>query len=133
MAIQVDRLDHLRDLYGSQAKGEILHRVIQLTHAQSRVSDAVGISGDRILVLLPHTDEDGARLIAERLLAKVESVQFEVQGRLMNVTVSIGIGTCLEGESIFYDAVVKQAEDAMLRVYSSVWQCCGMPALPDRR
>ena len=114
LAVQIDRLEHLRDLYGSGARELILGQVMRIVQGQTRVCDAMGRSGDRMVVVLPHTDAEGARVIGERLLKKVQSLSFEVAQRSLEVTVSVGISSYTDPDMIFFDALLKDAEQAVL-------------------
>lgn len=113
MAVQVDRLDHLRDLYGSKAREMILSKVLKVVQGQSRASDAVGWTGDRIVVVLPHTDVDGARVVADRIRRKVGELPFEVNDRHLEVTISLGLAAFTDPDTIFFDALLKDAEKAL--------------------
>ena len=114
LAVQVDRLEHLRDLYGSAARDLILKKVIQTVQGQSRVCDILGRSGDRMIVVLPHTDAEGATVIGERMLRKVQGLSFEVAQRSMGVTISVGVSSFTDPDMIFFDALLKDAELASL-------------------
>ena len=46
LMISVDRLGHLRDLYGYEAKEEIIDEVVALLKAQTRSSDFLGRMAD---------------------------------------------------------------------------------------
>jgi diguanylate cyclase (GGDEF)-like protein len=115
LAMQVDRLEHLRDLYGMQARRLIVDQVVASVRAQCRLSDSMGLVGDRVVLILPHTDQPGAEVVGERLSRQVAGLAFEVQGREIALTVSVGIASCEPG-AIFYDAVLKNAEKVLAEV-----------------
>src|SRR6188472_3551110 len=78
LVIGVDRLGHLRDLYGYDAKEAILDEVARLLQAETRTCDFLGrMLDDRLLAVVPHTDVDGARILAQRLLGGVRALKFE--------------------------------------------------------
>lgn len=92
MLISVDRLGSLHDLYGFESKREILRGVIDLFRSILRSSDYLGcLSDDRIVALFPHTDRQGAGAVAQRLLRAARDMQFESDGRLIRISLSIGV------------------------------------------
>ncbi len=119
LTLQVDRLDHLRDLYGVAAKREILESVVKLVQGQTRTSDAVASYADRVTLLLPHTDNEGANIIGARLMQKAGELAFRAGDRELAITVSVGIATFSERGSIFYDSVLKNAEQALARIVAA--------------
>lgn len=114
MMIAVDRLGHLRDLYGYEAKEEILASVVSLLKAETRGSDFLGrMADDRLLAVIPHTPPEGAEVLAGRLLSGVSRIDFSSEGRTIQVTLSIGSSNNEAGETLFFDAMLLAAEDAL--------------------
>jgi diguanylate cyclase (GGDEF)-like protein len=114
MIVAVDRLGHLRDLYGYDAKEEILERVIQLLKGQTRSSDFLGrMADDRLLAVVPHTDAAGAQAMAERILAAIQNLDFASEGRTIRVGVSIGIAHAGTEGTLFYESMLQSAADAL--------------------
>ena len=114
MMIAVDRLGHLRDLYGYEAKEEILSSVVSLLKAETRGSDFLGrMADDRLLAVIPHTPLEGAVVLAGRLLEGVSLIDFSSEGRTIQVTLSIGSSSNEGGETLFFDAMLLAAEDAL--------------------
>jgi diguanylate cyclase (GGDEF)-like protein len=59
-----------------------------------RGTDAMArYGGDEFLVLLPETHAEGARLVAERLRAAVESATLDLGGKPFATSVSVGVAT----------------------------------------
>ena len=112
--ISVDRLGHLRDVYGYDSKEAILAEVARLLRAETRTCDFLGrLMDDRLLAVVPHTDSNGARILAERLLAGVRQLHFASEGQGLKVTASIG-GSCLkDGSTMFFDTLLGAAEGAL--------------------
>ena len=82
MLIAVDRLGHLRDLYGFDAKEEILEGVVGLLKAGTRSSDFLGrMADDRLLAVVPHTDAAGAQVLAQRLVEGARALSFAADDR----------------------------------------------------
>ena len=55
LMIAVDRLGHLRDMYGYDSKEEIVDTMIRLLKTETRSSDFLGrMADDRLLAVIPH-------------------------------------------------------------------------------
>jgi diguanylate cyclase (GGDEF)-like protein len=120
MMIAVDRLGHLRDLYGYEAKEEILGAVVKLLMRETRSSDFLGrMADDRLLAVVPHTGRMGGESLAIRLLAQARDLEFESDGRTIGVTLSIGSSNNEGGATLFFDAMLQASEHALHRAQQS--------------
>ncbi len=114
MMLAVDRLGHLRDLYGYEAKEEILEGVVGLLKTATRSSDFLGrMADDRLLAVVPHTNPEAAELMARRLLEGVRALNFQSDGRAIQVTLAIGASHNSGGTALFFDAMLGAAQDAL--------------------
>lgn len=114
MMIAIDRLGHLRDLYGFDSKEEILEAVVELLKSSTRSSDFLGrMADDRLLAVVPHTPPEGADVLANRLLEGVRQLEFSADGRAIQITLSIGASHNSGGSTLFFDAMLAAAEDAL--------------------
>ncbi len=119
LALQVDRLENLRDIHGVAAKSRVLATVAALVRAQTRMSDSVGLNGDRIIVVLPHTPSEETRAVAERLVRMAAKLVIPFEGQQHRVTLSAGAATSFDKDSIFFDSVLKSAESILATVVGS--------------
>ena len=79
----------------------------------SRASDVVArTGGDEFLLILPHTDLDGARVLAERLRQDIADRPLVVNQQRIPVTVSVGVAGAV-GETDL-DKLSHEANRAML-------------------
>lgn len=114
MMIEVDRLGYLRDLYGYDLKEAVLDDVVTLLQQETRTCDYLGRQvDDRLMAVMPHTDDAGARSAAERLLRSVRELAFEVDGRTLQITITIGSACFRDGNALFFDQLVDGAEAAL--------------------
>ncbi len=114
LLIGVDRLGQLRDLYGYDSKEAIVDEIIALLRQETRTCDFLGrMMNDRLLAVVPHTGAEGARVLAERLLAGVRGLHFESDGRQIPITIAIGAAHNAEGKTLFFDDIVSAAEGAL--------------------
>ncbi len=110
---QIDRLDHLKDIYGYKIRDQIEERVVSIVHQLSRSSDFLGKVGERMVVILPHSDAEGVRVLMTRVQERLRDFAFEVDGRPVQVSLSVGIATYQRQNTLFFDAVLKNAESAL--------------------
>lgn len=113
---RIDRIDQLTDLYGAESRSLLMEELARLFHARSRSTDIVGrLSEDRLLWVLPHTDLDGARLAAERFREAVETIELRSGRRSIHVGISIGLSCYVSRNTLFFDSVLVQAQEALVR------------------
>jgi diguanylate cyclase (GGDEF)-like protein len=99
-----------------EVTGAISDSIVQMIQASTRLSDFLGTVGERFLLVMPHTDSKGAMTTANRMRKKLADMDFDVSGKLIKVTLSIGVADNSDEESIFYDAILKHAEAALQNV-----------------
>lgn len=122
LMIAVDRLGHLRDMYGYEAKEEIIDSIVGLLKGATRSSDFLGrMADDRLLAVVPHTGAQGVRAMCARLLAATQDITFASNERTIPISISIGAsydgsedGPSPKGErTMFFDSMIQNAEDAL--------------------
>jgi diguanylate cyclase (GGDEF)-like protein len=114
MRIAVDRLDQLHDLYGIDAKDEILRAVTQCLRDSMRDSDHLGMtSDDRFLAVFPHTTAETGQLLAKRLIASARKMRFDRDGRLLRISLSIGIANNKDAAASTFEVVLAVADDGL--------------------
>jgi diguanylate cyclase (GGDEF)-like protein len=87
--IDVDHFKSVNDRYGHAVGDRVLRRIADLLVTATRQNDVVArIGGEEFAVLLPHTDEETATDVAERVRAAVALHTSDPQ-----VTVSIGVAS----------------------------------------
>jgi len=92
LCVAVDRLGHLRDLYGTAAGTRIQDSLHAIVERSTRGIDFPrGAIDDTLVTLLPHTLPDAAETIARRLLEAGRSIELECDGRRVALTISIGV------------------------------------------
>jgi diguanylate cyclase (GGDEF)-like protein len=94
MMIDADNLKEINDQYGHQAGDKLILAVATAIADCLRATDIVcRYGGDEFVAVLPKLDTDKAWELGERLRKAVANTSFDVEGRRISATVSIGIAT----------------------------------------
>lgn len=118
MFLDLDHFKNINDTLGHSIGDQLLMEVARRLKAVLREEDTLSrLGGDEFILLLPDTNQEGARRVALKLIANVaQSCQIE-QFELIN-TVSIGIAMYpQDGED--FETLSKNADTAMYRVKRS--------------
>ena len=92
--IDVDRCKNFNDQYGHLTGDRILREISRIIKAGTREIDFVGrYGGEEFCVVLPDTDSEAARLVAERIRIAAEKTAIQAYDHTVHVTISIGMAT----------------------------------------
>jgi diguanylate cyclase (GGDEF)-like protein len=107
LLLDIDFFKVFNDERGHQAGDEVLRGVAQvLRDSVHRAADVVArYGGEEFVVLLPETDREHAREMAESLRAHIEG--------LGTVTASIGVATVMASREGAAEELVKRADEAL--------------------
>ncbi len=90
--IDIDKFRVANEKFGQQAGDRVLVQFAELLRREERTVDVVArAGGDEFAVLLPETGSAGARLLAERVLRRVQNAAFGEAESPIPITVSIGL------------------------------------------
>jgi diguanylate cyclase (GGDEF)-like protein len=114
LAFDIDRFKSVNDTWGHAAGDAALCAVVDSAQETLRTSDVLArMGGEEFSALLPETDLEGSRRIAERLRVGIEKLELHHEGAVFSVTVSIGLALFKPGATI--DDVMKRADDALYK------------------
>lgn len=108
LMFDLDRFKQINDELGHAAGDEALRHVAELLSDNLRGSDTVArdvdpmvarLGGDEFVALLPEADAAGAEAAAERLATVVGETPLMIDGRAVELRVSIGVAT-FDGDGI---------------------------------
>jgi len=120
MMIDIDYFKKYNDTYGHSEGDACLKKVAEaLSETLLRPDDfAARYGGEEFTVVLPYTDENGARYVAEKILESVRelNIPHEKNEAADHVTISVGLTTCNAEYTQDGGAFIKQADKAL---YSS--------------
>jgi polar amino acid transport system substrate-binding protein len=122
--IDIDNFKYINDTFGHQAGDLVLISFAEILKSTTRTVDIVArYGGDEFIVLMPNTDYEGAKIMADRIAIKLEEADSFKQyiKELKKYPISIdqkyrlagsyGIAVYMAGESI--DDMIKRADKAL--------------------
>ena len=115
----IDYFKKYNDSYGHLAGDECLKQVAEgIKNAVQRVSDvAARYGGEEFAVILPNTDSDGAKAIAQAIKDRIleSAIPHKSSDVKKIVTMSLGIATVIPTDSSDTDDFIVQADDALYK------------------
>jgi len=116
LMVDLDRFKKINDTYGHPRGDAVLKETAQIMLDVMRKVDLVArYGGEEFVVIMPHTDLDGAVKAAERVRTAVEGKHFEGLPGAGEITVSIGVTSLVEGVKTDVDDLIKMADEALYR------------------
>jgi sigma-B regulation protein RsbU (phosphoserine phosphatase) len=119
LLFDVDYFKRYNDYYGHQSGDECLTKIAQaVQQVVYRPADLVArYGGEEFVVILPHTDNQGAIAVAEKIHAAIENLAIPHQASEVSntVTISLGITTMIPTSELSASALIKQADQALYR------------------
>jgi diguanylate cyclase (GGDEF)-like protein len=113
LAIDADRFKLINDTYGHEMGDKVLIGLAQSFQHGIRDGDyCARWGGEEFLALLPGADLRTAKLVADRLLNTVRSLEINCADAVISPRVSIGLAQLAEGER--YVEVYRRADAALL-------------------
>ena len=110
----LDGFKKVNDSYGHVAGDQVLIEVARRMRNCLRSYDAIGrYGGEEFLVVLPNSDESQALLLAERIRLAVSSEPFRFHHVDLSVTVSQGVATWNDPDSIPIERLIQAADRAL--------------------
>nr|CRH04637.1 putative Response regulator receiver modulated diguanylate cyclase [Candidatus Magnetococcus massalia] len=116
--VDVDHFKQFNDHYGHQAGDDCLRTVAHaMEQSLKRVTDLLArYGGEEFVVLMPGTDEEGAKQVGEALLKVVAELQIpHAYSSIAEqvVTISVGMVSCMPDKLMHRDSLNKAADDAL--------------------
>ena len=92
MLFDIDHFKIFNDTYGHAIGDLVLKEVARAAQSAIRASDVLArYGGEEFVVLMPQTNTAGSMLGAERVRAAVEAMAIPHEGKVLRVTISIGV------------------------------------------
>lgn len=111
--VDLDHFKNINDTYGHPCGDVCLRKVSETLRRELQPGDLLGrYGGEEFLVLLPGRSGDAARQIGEQIRAAVEREDIDCNGRIVKMTVSVGVATRLDREDA-PNPTVERADKAL--------------------
>ena len=112
--IDIDHFKKYNDHYGHQGGDECLRLVARIIQTSIRITDlAARYGGEEFCIVMPSTDTDGARLVAERVCKAVSDLTEPHAGTDTGiVTISVGLTAAVPTAGL-PDQLIKIADQAL--------------------
>lgn len=110
--VDIDHFKKINDTYGHFCGDFVLSEVASFMKKNLRKGDVLARwGGEEFLILLPDTDINGARIMAENIRKAIANKQFHLAGESFSVTMTFGLAQHEIDRSI--EDSLKQADNAL--------------------
>ena len=119
--LDIDKFKNVNDTYGHKVGDDVIISLASILQAQSRKSDIVcRWGGEEFVILFPHTNLEGASVIAQEIRVTVENSLLQVEdNKELKFTVSIGISVVDIENDLNIEASINRADEALYEAKES--------------
>jgi len=113
--LDLDHFKQVNDVHGHPVGDEVLRRFADAARQRLRAADALGrTGGEEFGLVLPGTDEAGARRLVEEVRHAVEALEVRgADGRPLRITVSAGVAVADGHSEVSADRLYGWADQAL--------------------
>jgi diguanylate cyclase (GGDEF)-like protein len=112
--IDIDKFKDINDTYGHYCGDIVLKGVADIIRKNLRKYDYVARwGGEEFLTVLPETDLDGAKIVAERFRRKVAQMKIEFSDTIIGVTITLGVA--LYDQKLGVDRSIQLSDHALYK------------------
>lgn len=112
--LDLDHFKRVNDTLGHQAGDEVLKAASGVIARQVRASDiAIRYGGEEMMIFLPGSNVNGARLVAERIRCAIAAYNTRDISPTLKMSVSIGVAQRLKEETL--SELTRRADEALYR------------------
>ncbi|MHB9155347.1 MAG: GGDEF domain-containing protein [Endomicrobiales bacterium] len=113
LMLDIDHFKNFNDAFGHQAGDTVLTTVTRLIQDNIRSIDVASrYGGEEVAIILPGTDIEGAKIIAERIRQNIQVQEFRFNQQATRITVSIGL-VCYPIDTTIKSDLVRKADQAL--------------------
>ncbi|HDS17316.1 MAG TPA: GGDEF domain-containing protein [Proteobacteria bacterium] len=114
LLLDIDHFKQVNDTYGHRTGDGVLRILCELMSKEIREIDVLArYGGEEFALILPHTPYESALEVAERIRRKVQASRFTFKGKPFAVTISLGVGSLREGDTL--ESYVEKVDQALYR------------------
>lgn len=114
LMVDLDHFKSVNDTYGHMAGDMVLEKVARIFESTFRSTDFIArYGGEEFVILLPHTKEEHAEMLAERIREKIEATEMSYEDKEFKVTASIGVSSVRPGSLEINNEIIRMADEAL--------------------
>ena len=114
LAIDVDHFKHINDEYGHLTGDEVIREVGALLRETARDVDVVArIGGEEFTILAPDSNDEGALILAERVMQAFRQHQFRSLPPERRITTSVGVAAAPARDDEVAKTLLARADEAL--------------------
>ncbi|CCO23129.1 GGDEF domain-containing protein [Maridesulfovibrio hydrothermalis] len=114
LMVDLDHFKLINDTYGHMAGDMVLEKVARLFESTFRSTDFIArYGGEEFVILLPHTNERHAHMLAKRVIKKIAATTMSYQDKSFSVTASIGVSSARPGSFEKNNEIIRKADEAL--------------------
>ncbi|WP_320171467.1 GGDEF domain-containing protein [Maridesulfovibrio sp.] len=114
LMVDLDFFKNINDTYGHMAGDMVLERVARLFECTFRSTDFIArYGGEEFVILLPHTTEDNAGMLAEKIRKIIAETTMTYNDKSFSVTASIGVTSIRPGSLDKDNEIISKADEAL--------------------
>jgi diguanylate cyclase (GGDEF)-like protein len=114
LLLDLDHFKRVNDTWGHPAGDAVLKNVATLLASTVRSTDLAGrLGGEEFIILLPGTSAAAARMLAEKVRARLEAKPTHFEKTVIRSTVSIGLAGTTAAEKLTFDTLYNDADKAL--------------------
>jgi diguanylate cyclase (GGDEF)-like protein len=114
LMLDIDHFKRINDTFGHPVGDVAIKALAQVCNKALRPHDILArYGGEEFILTLPHTDEEGARVVAERIRQAVEEIELATPTDPVRFTVSIGISIYKKDRP--FEQLVGRADEALYK------------------
>ncbi|MBF0117240.1 MAG: GGDEF domain-containing protein [Desulfobacterales bacterium] len=123
--LDIDHFKMINDKWGHPTGDRVIQAFAKAILKVSRSQDIIGrLGGEEFLAILPETDQNGAKVIADRIrkFIKESITTVSEDGSIIRFTVSIGIATIISSEESF-ESLLSRSDKGLYKAKESGRDC----------
>lgn len=114
LAIDVDHFKRINDEFGHLTGDEVIREVGRLLRETAREADVVArFGGEEFTILAPESNDEGALILAERVMAAFRSHRFKSLPPDIRITVSLGVSASFAHDDEVAKTLLARADEAL--------------------
>lgn len=114
LAIDVDHFKHINDEYGHLTGDEVIREVGALLRETARDVDVVArIGGEEFTILAPDSNDEGALILAERVMQAFRQHRFRSLPPERRITTSVGVAAAPARDDEVAKTLLARADEAL--------------------